>query len=616
VAKGGVFDFKANSEKFYPDSVLKRSLPLNYRMVLEAEGKGTFEQPDITLRANLSEGKFVGREVGGGKLDASLRGKELIYDARVFKDKMSLKGKALLQDDMPWSAEMEITKGRYDFLATAFLEEIPEDMMFNITGNDADATLTKITLAMFGQSFSNDDDIVFSIDDGKVLLPKFKLRSGTTSVNFQGSFRYNDFYDVMIDGTSSLAPLKAFSEKISLLRGKARFVLALQGDWEKPNINGGIDVTGGAFGLKGIPQRLASINGYSYFEDDTVVIERVKAKLGGGDIELSGVMKLDGLNTRAVNLDMLLKDVNLMMTQGFKANLGGNIIYRGDSDSKLITGEVSINRAEYKDRIEWRSWLLKVKRAEAAGVKKGLLDDIRLSVRLYGEDNVSIDNNVARAKLSIDTILRGTIGEPLLLGRVEATEGKVYFRNSEFNIVRATADFSDTAHKDPYVDIVAETTAKGYHVWLTLEGRLQQLDLTLVSDPELEDEEILSLLTVGEFGEKLRGLEGGIGAAEASSVLTGQFQNVVEERLRDLTGISRFTIDPYVSRRTGTITPRVTVSKRLGSDLFVTYSSSMSTSVEQEVKLEYVINRNISLLGGQDDLGTLGGDVRFKFFFK
>jgi translocation and assembly module TamB len=527
---------------------------------------------------------------------------------------------------MPWSAEMEITKGRYDFLATAFLEEIPEDMMFNITGKamlsgtkdrfDADATLTQITLAMFGQSFSNDDDIVFSIDDGKVLLPKFKLRSGTTSVNFQGSFRYNDFYDVMIDGTSSLAPLKAVSEKVRLLRGKARFVLALQGDWEKPNINGGIDVTGGAFGLKGIPQRLASINGYSYFEDDTVVIERVKAKLGGGDIELSGVMKLDGLKTRAVNLDMLLKDVNLMMTQGFKANLGGNIIYRGDPDSKLITGEVSINRAEYKDRIEWRSWLLKAKKAKAAEGKKGLLDDIQLSVRLYGEDNVSIDNNVARAKLSIDTILRGTIGEPLLLGRVEATEGKVYFRNSEFSIVRATADFSDTAHKDPYVDIVAETTAKGYRVWLTLEGRLQQLDLTLVSDPELEDEEILSLLTVGEFGEKLRGLEGGIGAAEASSVLTGQFQNVVEERLRDLTGISRFTIDPYVSRRTGTITPRVTVSKRLGSDLFVTYSSSMSTSEEQEVKLEYVINRNISLLGGQDDLGTLGGDVRFKFFFK
>ena len=124
-------------------------------------------------------------------------------------------------------------------------------------------------------------------------------------------------------------------------------------------------------------------------------------------------------------------------------------------------------------------------------------------------------------------------------------------------------------------------------------------------------------MTVGDFGERLKGLEGGIGAAEASSVLTGQFQDVVEERLRELTGITRFTIDPYVSRRTGTITPRLTVTKRLGSEnVFVTYSSSMSTAEEQEIKLEYVVNKNISLLGGQDDLGTLGGDVRFRFFFK
>jgi translocation and assembly module TamB len=348
-----------------------------------------------------------------------------------------------------------------------------------------------------------------------------------------------------------------------------------------------------------------------------LVVQRIDAKLGGGDIELSGILKFDGLSTKSANVDMLLKDVNLTLAAGFKTNLGGNIIYRADQDSKLVTGEVEINRAAYTDRIEWRSWLLKIRRAEAAAAQKGVIDDLVLSVRLYGEDNITIDNNVARANLKIDTVLRGTMGEPLLLGRVEATEGKVYFRNSEFDIVRATADFSDTTRKEPYIDIVAQTTVKGYQVWLTLEGRPEQLDMTLLSDPELEDEEILALLTVGEFGERLRGLEGGIGAAEASSALTGQFQDVVEERLRDLTGITRFTIDPYVSRRTGSITPRVTVSKRLGSEnLFVTYSSSMSTAEEQEIKLEYVVNRNVSLLGGQDDLGTLGGDVRFRFFFK
>ncbi|MGD2081034.1 MAG: translocation/assembly module TamB domain-containing protein, partial [Nitrospirota bacterium] len=279
---------------------------------------------------------------------------------------------------------------------------------------------------------------------------------------------------------------------------------------------------------------------------------------------------------------------------------------------------VALNRAEYRDRIEWKSWLLKVRRAKAAALgRKGPFDDMNLSIGVYGGDGIIIDNNVARADLEIDIVLRGTVRDPRLIGRIASTEGKFYFRNSEFDIVRATADFSDVSYAEPYVDVVAETTAKGYHVWLNLEGRPDQLDMALASDPDLGEEEILSLITVGAFGERLQGLESGIGAAEASSALTGGFQDVVEERIRDLTGVSRFTIDPYVSRKTGSITPRVTVAKRLaGENIFVTFSSTMSTSEEQEIKLEYRINRNVSLIGGQDDLGTLGGDVRFRFYFK
>jgi autotransporter translocation and assembly factor TamB len=146
---------------------------------------------------------------------------------------------------------------------------------------------------------------------------------------------------------------------------------------------------------------------------------------------------------------------------------------------------------------------------------------------------------------------------------------------------------------------------------------VEQFDLTLTSDPPLDEVEILALLTVGEFGESLSGLEGGIGAAEATSFLTGKFQDVVEERLKNITGFSRFQIDPYVSKTTGTVAPRITVSKRLMSDrLFVTYSTAVGTTEEQELKLEYLLSTHISLLGARDELGTLGGDVKFRFEFK
>ena len=118
-------------------------------------------------------------------------------------------------------------------------------------------------------------------------------------------------------------------------------------------------------------------------------------------------------------------------------------------------------------------------------------------------------------------------------------------------------------------------------------------------------------------GNRLKGLEAGIGAGEATSFLTGKLQDVVEERLRAITGVDRFQVEPYVTSTTGTVGPRVTVSKRLiGEKLFVTYANLFGTTEEQVIKIEYLLNKNVSLIGVRDEKGSVGGDVRFRFEFK
>ncbi|MBS1126299.1 MAG: hypothetical protein H6Q93_288, partial [Nitrospirae bacterium] len=37
---------------------------------------------------------------------------------------------------------------------------------------------------------------------------------------------------------------------------------------------------------------------------------------------------------------------------------------------------------------------------------------------------------------------------------------------------------------------------------------------------------------------------------------------------------------------------------------------------EQIIKLEYFMNKNISLVGERDERGITGGDIRFRFEFK
>jgi autotransporter translocation and assembly factor TamB len=117
----------------------------------------------------------------------------------------------------------------------------------------------------------------------------------------------------------------------------------------------------------------------------------------------------------------------------------------------------------------------------------------------------------------------------------------------------------------------------------------------------------------------VKGIKGSIGAGEASSFLAGTLQNVFEERLKTVTGFDRIQIGSAVSKTSGTVEPRVTVSKRLLSDkVFVTYSNVLgsTTTGEQIFKIEYLLDKNISLIGVSDERGIVGGDIKFRFEFK
>ena len=154
-------------------------------------------------------------------------------------------------------------------------------------------------------------------------------------------------------------------------------------------------------------------------------------------------------------------------------------------------------------------------------------------------------------------------------------------------------------------------------IQLTLSGSLDRITVTLLSDPPLEEADIITLLTLGRTTEGLAGHETAITTGEAASFVTGQIQDAVEERVRKLTGFDRFQIDPYLTSTGVSSGPRLTVGKSLFSEkLYITYSSNLGTSEDQFIRLEYLLNKNLSLVGERDEQGRFGGDIKFRFNFR
>lgn len=629
IGRGGVFSYRASAEQlFLTDFGLER-MPRDAAVAFQSEGQGTFDDPLVSLNARVLGGTFKGRDMGSGTINAELDNRVFTVRGSLFDEKVKLLGSGYLDDRLNWKAELSIQPARYDFLMSALLRDVPEDLQLILEGRiglygdktnvHASARLNRLMLSLFGQSFANDSDILFSIHNRKLVLTPFSLKSGEMSFSVRGGIEVGKEYDIELDGRSSLAPLKGMSKKIGYLRGDADFVFLVRGDWDKPDIKGGMTISDASFGVKGYATYLSSINGYLYVDENRIIIDRLEGKIGGGGVRVTGFADLDKFRMKRFHLEASLDAITAKISQNFPVTLGGNLLYRGSPDAMSLTGTIRVTRARYRETVEWRSWLLAAKKVEIPKTELTAFDRTELNIQIKGSENISVDNNIARAPIRIrgDALVKGTLSNPILFGRLESNDGYIYFRNNEFRIVHASADFADPHRIKPILNLSAETLIKGYRIRMHLEGETDRFVLSLSSDPPLEEVDILSLLTVGQLGKQTKGLEGGIGASTATAFITGRQQDIIEERIRALTGIDRFQVEPYVSKTTGTIEPRVTVSERLiGDKVYVTYTTSIGSVEEQILKVEYLLNRNVSLIGTRDENASIGGDIKFRFEFR
>ncbi len=604
---------------------------------LNIRGEGTFESPVLSLKSDINAGAYRGRPVGGGDIQGTLNGKHATITARLLDKKMTIKGEAQLTEKLPWNASADLQSARYDFIFANFLKDVPDDLLINLRGNivargdkdhiNAVANISNAHLYFYGSGFSNSSGITLRLEDKKLSIGSVSMKSETSEIRMAGAVSIGSGYDLLIEGSSSLTPLKALSKNIDILRGDASFVFAITGDWNSPKINGDMDIANGSLGFKNIHYRLSSVSAYLYFDQDRIILDRCSGKLSGGDVTATGTAYLQKFTIKRFVLNSRLRGITASVSKDFIFNFDADLNYRGTLDTQTVLGDIDIKRARYTERIDWKSWLLRTRQRERPKIESSRLDTTNLNVRV-SSPNILIANNIAKAALKMDIILKGTIGQPVVLGKVEAKDGIVYFRNNEFKILQTTVDFSNPNRIIPYFTIVAETRVRNYTVRLSLDGTIDQFNVSLSSDPFLAESDIFSLLTVGQIGRNLKGMEGGIGAGEATSFLTGKMQDVLEERLRTITGFDTFQIEPSVyskstvdttttvSKSSGTLSPRVTATKKIGDNLYVSYSAAVGAGEEQIWRLEYPLGRNVSLVGDRDELGSIGGDIKFHFGFK
>jgi translocation and assembly module TamB len=189
---------------------------------------------------------------------------------------------------------------------------------------------------------------------------------------------------------------------------------------------------------------------------------------------------------------------------------------------------------------------------------------------------------------------------------VEVVRGDFFVFNTRYEVLSARIDFFDPRRINPVLNIQLETLVREYTISVGLEGTLDQLDLTLSSDPILSENEILRLLLQG--------------AGRSLQIVQGPILGWIERTTRDLFSLDRVTLDTIplsIAGRGSQTSPTLTLVKRLFDRLLLTYITTVGGSEKFQIfQGEVEISERVSGSIRTDDRGDVDTEVIWKFRMK
>src|SRR5258708_5815257 len=176
---------------------------------------------------------------------------------------------------------------------------------------------------------------------------------------------------------------------------------------------------------------------------------------------------------------------------------------------------------------------------------------------------------------------------------------------------------------DPVINFEATTNIQQYEITLNFTGQASKMSLSYRSDPPLPGNDIVTLLALGQTTSEAT-IHGGVtaqsgaaGNSGATALLSEAISSQLGGRVERLFGITRFRVDPGLNGVTATgsgqnATARITVEQQVTRNLTVLYESNVNSTQQQVIQVEYIVNRNVSVVALLDQNGTFGIDVKIK----
>ncbi len=490
---------------------------------------------------------------------------------------------------------------------------VDEDGYFSVSGLQGTANLSELTFRIEDVQLTATAPLLVRFSPTEVFFEKTQLTGPGTNIVLGGVLAIGEGgrQTFSADGQLNLRVLNGLSPDV-FTSGIADVAVRISGSYESPRLNGTASVNSGSVSLLLGNERwtISNLQSIIRFTSNQAQIDSLAGTMGGGRISVSGGARLEGFALAEFLINLHGENVTVPFPENFRSTVDTDLEIRGSAREQILGGVVSLRRAEYTEDIELAD-LINLRREESIE-EGGELEFTGAAVfsdlRVEGRNALIVRNNLADLVGSVSLQLNGPVKDPVISGRISATNGTLNFRNDRYDITRALMDLPPRRNADPILNLQAESQIRGYRVTVNLTGPLSQPQATVSSEPALPQADVVALITTGQLstGEANASILSQSGLGTATSLLTDALINAPAQRATSkLFGLSRFEINPVIGGRTGS-TPgaRLTVGKRINKNLSVTYSTNVASDPNQILAVEYRVSDRLSFIALYEQAST------------
>jgi len=440
-------------------------------------------------------------------------------------------------------------------------------------------------------------------------LQRVQMKGTGTDLQLEGTanLRGGGNLNGSVTGTLDLQIMQILRPELES-SGQVRLNIRARGGKDHPDIEGDVRINEATFRSPNAPLGAERVSGDLVIRNNRILINQLRGRSGGGTLSASGSVIL-GSRTQ-FNLGISASGVRLRYPHGVRTAMDGHLALTGGTESAVLSGRVLVDRLSFTNDFDLATFLDEFRGASPPPPSEGFTQSLRLNVAIMATEALGLESAKLSLQGSGNLSLRGTLAQPVILGRANLTGGEVFFLGHRYEVQNGVITFTNPFRTEPVVNLAVRTTVSQYDLNLNFIGPMENLRTTYTSDPPLPPVDIVNLLAFGRIataGDSNGNTPPSLGA---QSVLARGLSSQVSGQVERLAGLSHLSIDPTIGGSQQNPGARLAIQQRVTSNLLFTFSMDVASTQSEFIQLEYQVNRGWSVRGIREENGGYAIDVK------